>query len=273
VGRRMKLRRRRLGAVLGGGRMARGRTALGGRAAAGGLATTLDRHAWRTAGGPATPASVVGGATLAAAPPADPDPASGNRRRTLATLALGLIAVATAVGSGADFSARTANPSNTFSAGSLSMENSKDGTAILSATDMKPGGAPQTGVVDIKNTGSIDGRFTLSRDQLSSGDGGANNPTPFENKVAIGIVDCGRFTTSNGPYGPEEVTPTCGDSDDSTLYLGSLANENSALALGTYQPGEQHRYRFEASLDSSAGDEYQGDGASARYVFDAVQKP
>jgi hypothetical protein len=214
---------------------------------------------------------VVGGATLAAAPPSGD--ANGDRKRTLATLALGLIAVATAVGSGADFSARTANPSNTFSAGALSMENSKDGSAILNASNMKPGGAPETGVVDIKNTGSIDGVFTLSRDELTSTDANNDNPAPFATKVAVAIVDCGRFTISYGPYGPEPVTPTCGDGDDSTLYVGSLANHNSPIDLGTYQPGEQHRYRFEGSLASSAGNEYENDGASARYVFDAVQKP
>jgi spore coat-associated protein N len=200
-------------------------------------------------------------------------PHDGRPRRALAALALGLAAIATVVGSGADFSARTANPGNTFSAGALSMENSKDGTAIFSATNMKPGGAPQTGIVDIKNTGSIEGVFSLSRDQLTNTDGNGDNPAPFASRVALGIVDCGRFTIANTPYGTEQVTPTCGDADDTTLYLGSLANENSATALGTYQPGEQRRYRFEGSLASSAGNEYQGDGASARYVFDAVQTP
>ena len=262
MGRRMKLRRRRLGALraaLGGGRV--------------GAGARLDRRAWRTAGGPATAASVVGGATLAAAPPAPSGEANGSRRRTLASLALGLIAVATAVGSGADFTARTANPSNTFSAGALSMENSKNGTAILNASNMKPGGAPKTGVVDIKNTGSIDGVFTVSRDELTSTDANNDNPAPFATKVAVAIVDCGKFSISNGPYGPEPFTPTCGDADDSTLYLGSLANQNSKLDLGTYQPGEQHRYQFEGSLASTAGNEYENDSASARYVFDAVQKP
>ena len=204
---------------------------------------------------------------------APPAPDNGRGKRTLATLVLGLTAVATAVGSGADFSARTANPSNTFSAGALSMENSKDGTAIFSPTNMKPGAAPQTGIVDIKNTGSIPGVFKLSRDQLTNTDGNQDNPAPFATKVAVGIVDCGKYTTATTAYGVEPVTPTCGDADDTTLYLGSLANENGELALGTYQPGEKHRYQFEGSLASSAGNEYEGDSASARYVFDAVQTP
>jgi hypothetical protein len=263
VGSRMKLRRRRRG-MLG--------AALGGRAMGGGPAgAAAGVGPAGAATGRGTAAGAVGSATFAASPPSDEG--NGNRKRTLATLALGLIAVATAVGSGADFSARTANPSNTFSAGSLSMENSKDGTAILNATNMKPGDAPKTGVVDIKNTGSIDGVFTLSRDELASTDASNDNPTPFATKLAVAVVDCGEFRTANGPYGEYPVTPSCGDADDSTLYLGSLANQNSPIALGTYAPGEKHRYDFEASLAASAGDEYQGDGASARYVFDATQAP
>jgi hypothetical protein len=201
--------------------------------------------------------------------------ARGIRRpkRTLGALALGLCAVGLAVGSGADFSARTANPSNVFSAGSLSMTNSKDGTAILNAAGMKPGAAPKTGVVDIANTGSVSGRFTLSRDQLTNTDVNNDNSIQFAAKVVVGVVDCGEFTTTSGPYGPVDVTPTCGDQDDHTLTLGPLSIQNSEIELGTYDAGEKHRYEFEASLDSSAGNEYSGDGSSARYVFDAKQTP
>lgn len=196
----------------------------------------------------------------------------GNRhKRTLGALALGLTAVAVAVGSGADFSARTANPSNTFSAGSLTMDNSKNGAAIFSATNMQPGGAPQTGLVDIKNTGSIDGAFTLSRDLLTNTDQDGSNPTPFATKVVMSVADCGKFTTVNGPYGPIPVTPTCGDQDDRTVYSGTLAGQSDPVALGTYSAGEQHRYQFGASLDQSAGNEYTGDGSTARFLFDAAQ--
>jgi hypothetical protein len=188
-------------------------------------------------------------------------------------LALGLCALGVAVGSGADFSAQTANPSNTFSAGSLSMDNSKDGSAIFSATGMKPGGDPETGVVDIENTGSIDGVFTLRRDLLMNSDVGVSSAEPFASKVNVRIVDCGEFTTAGGPYGPETVTPICGDGDDEPLYAGTLGGQDNDVGLGVYQPGEQHRYQFGGSLDASAGADYAGDGASARYVFDAVQTP
>ena len=192
-------------------------------------------------------------------------------KRTLGTLALGLCALGVAIGSGADFSAQTANPSNTFSAGSLSMDNSKNGAAIFQANNLRPGGTEQTGVVDIKNTGSIDGVFTVTRDQLTSSDSGAQNPTPFANKVVTSIVDCGKAGTVNTPYGQEPRDATCGDGDDQLVYVGTLGGQNAPIDLGTFHPGDQHRYSFGANLDPSAGDEYEGDGSSARYVFDAVQ--
>jgi hypothetical protein len=148
------------------------------------------------------------------------------------------------------------------------MENSKDGVAILNAAGMKPGATPKTGVVDIKNTGSMTGRFTLTRDQLTNTDVNNDNSIQFAAKVVVGIVDCGEFTSGTTP-----VTPTCGDQNDQTLSLGPLSIQNGEIELGDYDPGEKHRYEFEASLDPSTGNEYSGDSSSARYVFDAKQTP
>jgi hypothetical protein len=41
--------------------------------------------------------------------------------------------------------------------------------------------------------------------------------------------------------------------------------------LGRFAAGERHRFQFAAALDASAGDEYEGDSSSARFVWDAVQ--
>lgn len=184
--------------------------------------------------------------------------------RTLAGLSLALASAAVAVGSGADFSAQSANPANTFSAGSLTIDDSKPAAAIFSPSNMKPGAPAQTGTVDIANSGSIAGRFTLSRDQLASTDTGAPNGSPFATKVNLTIVDCGRFTGT--------ATPTCGDSDDHALYEhDTLGGMSSPLALGSFEPGEKHRFEFAAALDAGAGNEYAGDSSSARFVWDAVQ--
>jgi spore coat-associated protein N len=186
-------------------------------------------------------------------------------RRTIAALATGLAAAGVAVGSGADFSSQAANPANTFTAGTLTMDNSRTGAAIFTPDNMKPGAPAQTGTVDIANTGSLPGVFSLTRDSLASSDGGASNPTPFADKVNLTIVDCGAFAAG--------AAPACGDAGDSTVYNGTLAAEDDDHALGTFAAGEKHRYQFAAALDSSAGNEYQGDASSTRYVWNSVQTP
>jgi hypothetical protein len=74
-----------------------------------------------------------------------------SRLRILAAqprLALGalltlLLAAGAVVGSGADFTASSANPSNTFASGTLTMVNSKDAVAVIDC-GMFSGGTPPT---------------------------------------------------------------------------------------------------------------------------------
>ena len=184
-------------------------------------------------------------------------------RRTLAALATALAAAGVAVGSGADFTSQSANPANTFTAGTLTVDNSSGAAAIFSPSNMKPGGAPQTGTVDIENDGSLGAAFTLTRDRLESTDTGLSNPGAFAAKVNVVVVDCGAFDGG--------TAPACGNGDDAQVYDGTLAAMNTAAALGDFDASERHRYQFAAALDASAGNEYQGDSSSARFVWDAVQ--
>jgi hypothetical protein len=185
-------------------------------------------------------------------------------KRTIGALAVALMAAGVAVGSGADFSSKTANPSNTFTAGTLVMDNSKDAAAIFSPSNLRPGGAPQTGTVDIENKGSLAAAFTLTRDQLDNTDTGAGNPSAFATKVNLVIADCGEYAGSDAP--------ACGDAGDAEVFRGTLASMEDGQRLGDYSAGEKHRYQFAAGLDSTAGNEYQGDSSSARFVWDAAQK-
>ena len=45
---------------------------------------------------------------------------------------------------------------------------------------------------------------------------------------------------------------------------------HTIAALGTYSGGDKHRFRFEAGLDASAGNAYQGDSSSVTFSWDAV---
>jgi hypothetical protein len=176
-------------------------------------------------------------------------------KRTLGVLAGVLIAVGIAVGSGANFTAQTSNPANTFASGSLSMTNSLDGAAVLTASGMVPGDTT-TGTVDIENTGTLTGTFTLSRSALNDSDG----TNPMSAQLDVVVKDCGDFSSG---------TPTC-DGGDPDVYTGTLAAMTGSSALGDFDPNEKHRYQFTVTFNSGAGNAYQGDSSTATFQWDAV---
>jgi hypothetical protein len=176
-------------------------------------------------------------------------------KRTLGVLSLVLLAIGIAIGSGASFTAQTSNPSNTFSSGTLSMSNSKDNAAILTASGMKPGDTA-TGTVDIQNTGTLSGTFSLSRSALTDSD----SSNPMSAKLDLTVKDCGDFSAG---------TPTC-DAGDPVKYTGTLGAMTGSSGLGTYAANDKHRYEFTVVFNSSAGNAYQGDSSTATFQWDAV---
>jgi spore coat-associated protein N len=178
-------------------------------------------------------------------------------KRTLGVLVLVLVAVGIAVGSGANFSSQSANPSNTFSAGTLTQSNSNDAAAILTASNWKPGDT-STGTVDIKNTGSLSGAFSLNRSALNDSD----NTNPLSSKIDLVVHDCGQFSGA--------TPPSC-STGGTDVYTGTLAGLTSSQPLGTFAANEQHRYKFTATFNSGAGNVYQGGSSTATFTWNAVQ--
>src|SRR5215210_6989935 len=155
-------------------------------------------------------------------------------RKSIATLAVLMLAVAVMIGSGANFTSTTANPDNTFTAGNLTHSNSKNGSAILTADKMKPGQSTQ-GTVDITNTGDIDGVFSLAKSNL------VDTPASpaFSGKLDLTVEDCG--------------DPSGSCSSPVTKYSGKVGAMGT-VAVGTYIPNEAHRYRFTVTFpDGGAG--------------------
>jgi hypothetical protein len=176
-------------------------------------------------------------------------------RKALGALFTVALATAAVVGSGANFTASTANPANVFTAGTLTMDNSKKDAAILTASGLRPGGPAQSGVVDIQNTGSLSGTFTLGRGTPVDSD----TDNPMSAKLNVVVTDCG-----------VGAAPTCGDTDDAELYSGTLAAMPATKALGSYAGGAKHRYQFSVALDSSADDAYQGDDSRVGFTWSAA---
>jgi hypothetical protein len=186
---------------------------------------------------------------------------AANPRLALGALLTLLLAAAAVVGSGADFTASSANPANTFAAGTLSITNSNEGTAVLSASGLRPNGSA-VGTVDIQNSGDLSGAFTVSRTAPVDSD----NANPLSAKLNLTIVDCGSFASG---------TPVCGDGDDVTKYNGGTIAQmgtvgHTVSALGTFAGGEKHRYQFTVQLDGTAGNVYQGDSSSVEFDWNAA---
>jgi hypothetical protein len=177
---------------------------------------------------------------------------AAHPRRTLSTLALVLAALGITVGSGANFTASKANAANTFSSGTLSIANSPTG-AILSVPGLTPG-ATADGYVDIENTGSLSGAFSLT----SSGETGA---AALLGALDLVVKDCGTFASG---------TPTC-DAGDTTVYTGKVgAMDAGANALGTFAAADKHKYWFKVTLPSSAGDALQGLTSGVQFDWSAT---
>jgi len=174
-----------------------------------------------------------------------------NPRRSLAALATVLVAVGLTGASGASFTAQTANPTNTFTAGTLTMDNSKPGAAIFtSSPNMRPGDSA-TGTVDIKNSGTLSGVFKLSKGTLTD-----NHATILmSTQLDMVIDDCGTDL---------DCTSIAGN-----VYTGTLADMGANIGLGTFASLAERRYRFTATFNAGAGDTYQGKSSTVQFLWNA----
>jgi spore coat-associated protein N len=173
-----------------------------------------------------------------------------NPRRSLAALATVLIAVGVTGASGANFTATSANPANTFTAGTMTILNQKEGAAVFtSSPNMRPGDTV-TGTVKIKNTGSLSGAFKLAKGPLTD-----NHATiHMSDKLDFVVSDCGTDLDC--------VTK-------SNVYTGTLAAMGTNYALGNFTANEEHLYEFTATFNAGANDTYQSKSSTVEFDWSA----
>jgi hypothetical protein len=156
-------------------------------------------------------------------------------RLSVATLAGALSAIAVVIASGGPpQSSGEMSPAAALRAtGPLSIGNSREGSAVLTAAGMAPGQS-QTGVVDIQNASSTDATFALARSNVTG--------TALAGSLSLSVVDCGTFA---GP-----TAPSC-DGADPQVYSGAL-NGLPSTSLGSFAAGVTHRYRFLVTFPNGA---------------------
>ena len=173
--------------------------------------------------------------------------------------ALGALSVASlvAVGSGANFTAQTANPSISFTAGNLTHFNSKNGAAILTASLMRPRDR-NNGTVDITTTGDIAGVFQVSKSNL------VDSTPSMAGKLDLVVEDLG------SPASPAAV------GSGTVKYTGKISAMGT-IALGTFAPAAGHRYNFAVTFPDTgtAGEEnaFKGKSTSVQYDWQSTETP
>jgi hypothetical protein len=138
-----------------------------------------------------------------------------------------------------------ASPRVALAAGTLSVGNSSNGTAIMSAGGLVPGGPGTSGSVTISNGGSLAGPFTLTK-SVTGGDALAN------------LL---HVTISDGA---------------STVYDGSVGGMGS-VNLGNFAPGASKTYSFSVTFpdggtpsgNTSGDNAARGVTATVDYVWSA----
>jgi hypothetical protein len=149
-----------------------------------------------------------------------------NRRwRPLTIVALVCLTVALSVSlgvksSGASFISRSSNPGSRFSAGVVTLTNSKGGTAVINAAGLLPGGST-TGSLTITVQGNFSAAVTLT---------GTGDQSALSQVLTLKI---------------ENTTGTA-----QTLWSGKMS-DFASLSLGTYTTGTTKSYRFTVTFPAA----------------------
>jgi spore coat-associated protein N len=134
---------------------------------------------------------------------------------TLVVLALLAVTLQTIVFSGANFSAVSRNPSQSFTAGTVSHINDKSGQAILTATNLRPGASSAPGLVTITGGEDVPAAYSVVKGTVAPATGLAQ-------VLYLRIED-----TAGG----------------SALFDNALGTFGT-VGLATIAPGESKTYKF-----------------------------
>lgn len=166
-----------------------------------------------------------------------------SSKKILVPLATLVAAGAVAVGSGATFTSTTGNTISAVTSGTLKHTNSKDGGAIFSLTDLKPGDTVN-GTLTLTNTGSLPAAFSLTEFASANGFSGSYLNLAVKNTTTGATVYSGTF--------------------------GGLA-DGAKNDLGVIAAGVANTFVFTVTLAQDAPNSEQGKTANASYQWDSVQ--
>jgi len=192
-----------------------------------------------------------------------------RQRRVVRAAAIPAALLASAVvvwqGSYAAFSATTANPTNNWTTGTVSLTDDDAGSAMFTATLLKPTSAGSKCIVVTSNSTVFGPVKMYASAQSSNALSGVPANASEQLGLTVEVFNPGAFTNNAA-----NCTALTGGS---TAYSGSIAGLPSTYAtgVGTWTPtasGDTRVYRFSYLVPSTATVAVQGQTASAGFTWE-----
>ena len=165
-----------------------------------------------------------------------------NSTKLILALVVIVIAAVVVTFSFSLFTSSSANPGNMVASGSMEINNSADGAAILTVEGLLPSESGE-GTVTVTNVGDSEGAFSMT---------------------AANLVD-----TPADPAFSSQLTLVVADGA-TEVYNGPLADVGT-VDLGTWQPDDTHTYTFTVTFAEAAGTEFQSAQTTLDFTWDAAQ--
>lgn len=189
-------------------------------------------------------------------------------RKLLVSLAVvGMAATAIAAATWSSFSKTSANPSNSFSAGTVSLGDNDASAAVLSLSSVRPGGT-SSGCIRATYNGSLPSAVHLYGSTTGALAQYLTLTITRGDETAPSFPSCSTFTADSTNYigsGP------------GVIYSGTLANfssTNTNYASGLVDPstwvaGNSHSFKFTLTLPSGAAAAAEGLSSTAAFTWEA----
>lgn len=183
-----------------------------------------------------------------------------------AALVLGLLASGGLIlqSTQAVFSATTTNASNTWQAGSVSLDDDDSGAAMFTSSTAFVPGQTAENCIQVSYGGDVTSAVRLYASAVADPDGLAQYvDLVLEQGSGGGFGSCAGFTKDSGG---------AGDLYSGTLSAFTTSQTSYATGVSTWSPtgaGQTKVYRFEVGMQSGTPQSAQGGSASATFTWQA----
>jgi hypothetical protein len=189
-------------------------------------------------------------------------------RKLLVSLAVvGLAATAIAAATWSSFSKTSANPSNSFSAGTVSLGDNDASGSVLSLSSVRPGGT-SSGCIGVTHNGSLSSAVRLYGSATGSLAQYLTLTITRGTETAPSFPSCSTFTADSTNY----IGSGAGVVYSGTLSSFSSTKTDYASGLvdpSTWAAGNSHSFKFTLTLPSGAAAAAQGLSSTAAFTWEA----